>query len=141
MNLHNFIDKEVHENYWERDYNCATNILMLLSEIEGIKLDKQVLYSVSGLHGVDPMIAQCGLLSGGLMFLGIYSCEKNIPNSQLSKYYYDYSKYFQRKFGDTGCQNLNGNSKSLGLKPYACEDLTKDVVEFTINFIEKNIKN
>lgn len=140
MDLENFIDKEVHDNFWERDLNCSTNILMLLSQLNGIKLDKQVLYSVSGLHGVNPTISQCGLLTGSLMFLGIYAREKNIPNSQITKYYYDFSKYFQRKFGDTLCQSLNNEKENLGISPFSCEKLTKDVVTFTSSFIHKNIK-
>lgn len=140
MDIENFIDKQVHENYWEKDLNCATNILMLLSELTDIKLDKQILHSVSGFDGVNPLIAQCGLMSGALMFLGIYGREKNIPNSQLKSYSYDYSKYFQRKFGDTGCNSLNGKNSSLNLSPFSCEILTKDVVKFTFDFINKNFK-
>lgn len=140
MDILNFVDKEVHENYWEKDLNCCTNILMLLSEIKGIKLDKQVLYSVSGMHGLNPSAAPCGLLSGALMFLGIYGREKNIPNSQLTRHYYEYSKYFQRKFGDTSCKNLNKRKDALGLLPFSCEDLTKTVVIFTSDFIDKNLK-
>jgi len=140
MDIANFVDKQVHENFWEKDLNCSTNILMLLAEIKSIKLDKQVIHSVAGMDGLNPLKVPCGLLSGALMFLGIFGREKNIPNSQLSRHYYEYSKYFQRKFGDTSCKNLNSKKESLGLLPFSCENLTKDVVIFTIDFIDKHLK-
>ena len=67
-----YINQRVHELYWKNDYNCARTMLFCLREIFEVTLEKQTIISAAGLHGAGGFRAQCGLVEGGLMFIGIY---------------------------------------------------------------------
>ena len=66
-----YISKRVHELYWEKDINCARTALLCLSELFEIPLAPQTIQSAAGLHGAGGYRAQCGLVEGALMFIGI----------------------------------------------------------------------
>jgi hypothetical protein len=72
MIIEESIRKKVHDYYWEDDVNCATVMLKILSELHDLKLDQQVVNSAIGMHGAGRFGAQCGLVEGSLMFIGIF---------------------------------------------------------------------
>lgn len=65
------IEKMVHDLYWNEDINCARTMLMCLNEVFHFPLEPQILSSAIGLHGAVEFRVQCGLVEGGLMFIGI----------------------------------------------------------------------
>ena len=67
-----YIAKRVHELYWKEDINCARTTLACLSELFEISIEPQTSWSAVGLHGAGGYRAQCGLVEGTLMFIGIY---------------------------------------------------------------------
>ena len=62
----------VHNYYWIDDINCATATLKILSKAFSINISPQVIDSAIGMHGAGKYGAQCGLVEGSLMFIGIY---------------------------------------------------------------------
>ncbi len=66
------IRQRVSKSYWEQDRNCATTALSVLSEIFGIELHSQTIDSALAMHGAGKYGAQCGLVEGALMFMGIW---------------------------------------------------------------------
>ncbi|NLW00226.1 MAG: C_GCAxxG_C_C family protein, partial [Clostridiales bacterium] len=75
------VASRVHEYYWEYDWNCATTVLRILAAIDGIELNEQVLAAAVGMHGAGRYGAQCGLVEGGLMYLGIRYYEELGPGA------------------------------------------------------------
>lgn len=73
-----YITKRVHELYWEEDIDCARTALICLSEIFETALEPQTIRSAVGLHGAGGYRAQCGLVEGALMFIGIWSSYRYI---------------------------------------------------------------
>lgn len=67
-----FIEKKVHELYWDCDVNCARTMLICLGELFGVTYEPQTLNAAVGLHGAGGYRAQCGLVEGSLMFAGVY---------------------------------------------------------------------
>ncbi|RAZ94424.1 redox-active protein, partial [Klebsiella oxytoca] len=67
-----YITNRVHELYWEKDMNCARTTLLCLSELFEVAIEPQIMWSAVGLHGAGGYRAQCGLVEGTLMFIGIY---------------------------------------------------------------------
>jgi hypothetical protein len=59
------VASRVHAYYWEYDWICATMVLRILAEIDGIELNKQVLAAAVAMHGAGRYGAQCGLVEGG----------------------------------------------------------------------------
>ena len=62
----------VHELYWNNNINCARTAIICLSELFETVVEPQTIWSAIGMHGAGGYRAQCGLVEGTLMFIGIY---------------------------------------------------------------------
>ena len=67
-----YIRNLVHELYWNDDINCARTAIICLSELFETNVEPQTIWSAIGLHGAGGYRAQCGLVEGALIFMGIY---------------------------------------------------------------------
>lgn len=126
------IKSKVHEYYWADDINCATTTLKILAQLFGLKLEKQVLDSAIGLHGAGGFGAQCGLVEGCLLFIGILGHNKNMSKDKIVALCYKFAETFQKHFGSLNCSNLRpaGNSEHL------CESITVQAINFSCTFIK-----
>lgn len=70
--IEEYIRNRVHELYWKDDINCARTAIICLGELFEITVEQQTIWSAVGLHGAGGYRAQCGLVEGTLMFIGIY---------------------------------------------------------------------
>ena len=141
MNKIAFINKKVHKFYWQDDLNCATTTLKMFSLIFEIELDSQVINSAIGLHGAGEYGAQCGLVEGTLMFIGIRGHKINLSKEQIIKQCYFFAKKFEKEFGSLLCRELRPQGFSKDNPPHLCENITKKAILFSTEFIEKFIKN
>ncbi len=66
------VAKKVHELYWGSNVNCARTSLICLGDLFGVEIADQTLRAAIGLHGAGGFRAQCGLVEGPLMFIGLY---------------------------------------------------------------------
>lgn len=126
------IENKVHEYYWTHDINCATTTLKFLTQIFGLKLEQQVIDSAIGLHGAGGFGAQCGLVEGGLLFIGILGHNKNMPKDKIVAICYKFAETFQKHFGSLKCSDLRPNRNGEHL----CENLTVQAIDFSYNFIK-----
>jgi len=85
MAYEKFIKDRVHEYYWTDDINCATTTLKILSEAFAIKLKDQIIDAAIGMHGAGEFGAQCGLVEGTLMFMGIAGRARCIQDENIVK--------------------------------------------------------
>lgn len=134
-----FIFQQVHELYWKYDINCARTTLTCLASCFNMKLKEETLNATIGLHGAGGYRAQCGLVEGGLMFLGIYFHEREKTDVQIASICYDYADEFTKKFGSLKCYVLRPNGFTDQDPPHACEALTCKAILFAYEFIQ-NIK-
>lgn len=129
------INEIVHKLYWEQDVNCAGTILRCLGEAFQVKLDRQVLSAAAGMHGAGGYRAQCGLVEGVLLFIGIY-CELTGKDSgEAAKYCYEYAEAFTDRFGSLRCFDLRPGGFTEQDPPHLCEKLTCEAVLFACEFI------
>jgi C_GCAxxG_C_C family probable redox protein len=133
------INKRVHHYYWDDDINCAKATLKILSEIFGVNLSSQVLDSAIGMHGAGRFGAQCGLLEGTIMFIGIIGRERGCENGDIVNYCYNFSNEFQNTFGSLVCKELRPQGFKPENPPHLCEELTKKAVGLSVNYISKII--
>lgn len=131
-----FIQERVHELYWKEDVNCARTILICLGELFDVRLDSQTLSSAIGLHGAGGFRAQCGLVEGGLMFLGIYFSQFGKNEETIISLCYDYAEAFNQKFKSLRCYDLRPNGFTPNDPPHLCEKLTCEAVAFAYEFIK-----
>ena len=135
MKTEEFVKTRVFKYYWKDDINCATTTLKILSEVFEIELNKQVIDAAIGMHGAGKYGAQCGLVEGTLMFLGIFGRENNIPDNIIVDSCREFANQFENKFKSLQCSILRPEGFHPDNPTHLCEPLTCKAVEFSINFI------
>lgn len=135
-----YIINRVHELYWEDDVNCARTMLICLSELFKIPLEKQAFYAAAGLHGAGGYRAQCGLVEGALMFIGILYNEYGMTENETVLACYNYASAFETEFGSLRCFDLRPNGFSKEDPAHMCEKLTCRAVEFAYQYIAGSLK-
>lgn len=130
-----YIKEKVHELYYKYDINCARTTLVCLSELFGIKIEEQTCKAAVGLHGGGGFRGQCGLVEGGLMFIGIYFTYLEFDEKEIVSLCYDYSKSFTEQFGSLRCFDLRPGGFREDDPPHLCEELTCKAIDFTYRFI------
>ena len=105
-----------------------------------MKIDEQVIDAATGIGGIGEHGAQCGLVSGAIMFLGIMGKEKDWDGDQITDLTRKYAEEFHGKFECLECKVL----RPEGFKPEnpsnICEKLTCKAIIFDIYFIEKSFE-
>jgi len=137
--IQDIVSTMVHENYWINEHNCATTTLIVLSELFDIPLNPQVLSASRGMHGAGKYGAQCGLVEGTLMFIGIIASERSLDSQRIETLCYDYACQFVNEFGSLLCRELRPEGFKSENPPHLCEDLTIKSILFSVKFISTNL--
>jgi hypothetical protein len=127
--------ERVHEYYWRYDWNCAVTTLRVLAEVFEVPLTDQVTAAAVGMHGAGGYRAQCGLVEGALMFLGIIGQANGHPEKATIQACWDYAQQFEIRFGSLLCRELRPEGFGPDNPPHLCEALTRDAVSFDIQFV------
>lgn len=134
-----FINNKVHSYYWEDDLNCANTSLLTLSELFEINLCSQIVDAGIGMHGAGGYGAQCGLVCGGLMFIGILGKEKGLGTRDIVNTCFEFAKGFEKEFGSLDCRALRPQGFNPDNPPHLCEELTKKAIIFTQSYLDNCI--
>ncbi|WP_088185745.1 C-GCAxxG-C-C family protein [Desulfosporosinus sp. FKA] len=134
------IDKKVHNYYWNDDLNCATTTIKILSEIFQVNLSTHIIDAVIGMHGAGKYGAQCGLVEGTLLFIGIYGKQRSLSNDEIVNMCYDFAEKFEEEFGSLVCRTLRPQGFKPDNPPHLCEEITKKAIEFSRNYLSLVIK-
>jgi hypothetical protein len=135
------IQARVREYYWQDDINCATTNLKILSEIFSVELSDQVIDAALGMHGAGKYGAQCGLVEGTLMFLGIIGRMKGISDENIENSCNEFAGQFENRFRSLLCRVLRPEGFSDDNPPHLCEKLTCEAIGFNSDFIARFIHN
>ncbi len=130
-----FISNSVENYYRNHNLNCAQTTLLILAENFDTKLNEQVLKGAIGLNGAGQYRAQCGLVEGVLIFLGIYLQSKGINEKNIQEYCHLFATKFENKFGSLSCYHLRPGGFQPNDPPLLCENLTKESIKFSVQFI------
>ena len=134
MTTADLIRERVHEYYWEHDFNCAVTMLKILAEINGVALAPQVLAAATGMHGAGGNGAQCGLVEGAMMFVGIWGKEKGYSKDEIGEACRDFALAFIREFGSLDCRVRRPEGFKPENPPHLCEPLSVRAVMFATDF-------
>ena len=132
-----YISKRVHELYWDKDMNCARTSIICLSELFEITIEPQTVWSAIGLHGAGGYRAQCGLVEGTLMFIGIYLHILGKTEAEIVSDCYNFASAFEKRFGSLRCLELRPTGFSENDPPHMCENLTCSAIEFAYQYLLK----
>ena len=134
-----YICQKVHCYYWDEDVNCATTMLKILSEIYQIQLDNQVINAAIGMHGAGGYGAQCGLVEGSLMFIGILGRTRGVLPGEITGVCYSFAEEFEQEFVSLLCTRLRPQGFNPDNPPHLCEKLTQNAVRFTANYLDEKL--
>lgn len=134
MEAHELIDERV-TGYYEQ-FNCATTMIKILTELYGITICSQVIDSAIGMHGAGKFQAQCGLVEGSLMFIGILGRERGLADEMIVANCYNFANQFQQHFGSLVCRDLRPQGFRPENPPHLCVELEKKAVAFTAAYIQ-----
>lgn len=134
------LKQRVHTYYWEQNKNCATTMLLCLAEQFHISLTQQTLNAAIGMHGAGGYRAQCGLVEGALMFIGIYFANRK-TEEEIVRLCFAFAERFNNRFGSLVCKELRPQGFQKGDVSHVCEPLTVEAIAFTCQFLQEQIAN
>lgn len=131
--------QRVHDLYWNRNFNCARTMLACLGERFDIFIEPQTLQAATGMHGAGRFRAQCGLVEGALMFIGIAAAAAGKSDKDIEKLCFRFAEAFTTRFGSLLCRDLRPGGFRPSDPPHACESLTVDAVDFAEGFLQNTL--
>ena len=137
--LGKIIKETVHSEYYDRDANCATTSLICLGKLLDFEPCDQLMCASIGMHGAGGYRAQCGLVEGGLMAIGIIGSQRGLSKERIIKLCYVFAKSFEHQFGSLRCRELRPNGFTKDDPPHLCESLTIEACRFSYDFSFKYI--
>ena len=129
------VEERVHQHYWKDDLNCATTLLQILAEVACVELQPQVLDAALGLHGAGGHGAQCGLVEGPLLFLGVWGRRQGRSAGEIASACRSYAQAFESRFGSLLCRELRPQGFGPGNPPHLCERLTCEAGVFAVDYL------
>lgn len=139
MELRQLVRDRVHEYYWEHDWNCAVTTLRIVSEVFEVSLNQQILDAALGMHGAGGRRAQCGLVEGALMFIGIAGKAWSVTDETVVEACYDFAERFEERFGSLDCRELRPEGFKPENPPHLCEELTCNAILFDVRFVSDQL--
>jgi C_GCAxxG_C_C family probable redox protein len=134
------VEQRVHHAYWDQEWNCAETTLRVLAEVFDVVLDRQVLDAALGMHGAGGFRAQCGLVEGALMFIGIHGKAHGLTADEIAEMCYNFAEAFEQRFESLLCRELRPEGFAPDNPPHLCEDLTRRAMLFDIQFIAEVLR-
>ena len=135
MNQLEFVKRRVNEYYWKDNINCAETSLRILSGIFDLPLNDQVINSVLALPGAGQCGALCGIVSGTIMFMGIFGRKYGIDDKSIKDLCKKFTNTFETTFRSLQCRVLRPEGFHPDNPPHICESLTCNAVNISVQFV------
>ena len=111
--------------------------LKLLAEVHHVKLEDQVLKAALGMNGSGRYGAQCGLVEGMIMFLGIWGDLKGYSYGRIQMICNLYAEKFEKTFGSLTCGRLRPEAEATAEDPaHACRELKVKALLMDLAFLD-----
>jgi len=110
-------------------------MLRVLGAVTGQTIHEQVFAAATGMHGAGRYGAQCGLVEGGLMFLGVWGREMGRSEAWVAETCNAYAQGFERRFGSLLCRELRPQGFIDGQPPHMCEGLSVDAASWAVKWV------
>lgn len=130
-NMGAFVQQRVTTYFLTGDNNCAMTVLRVLSETFQTPVAQQVIDAAQCMPGAGGVDHLCGLVSGALMFVGVWGGQQGVHRQTLRPLTSDLSRAIQERFGSLMCSELR---LVEGCGPLAVAFLT-----FTIPYLETRL--
>jgi C_GCAxxG_C_C family probable redox protein len=131
MNMEPFVQQRVASYFVTGDNNCAMTVLRVLAEVFETPVTQQVIDAAQCLPGAGGVDHLCGLVSGALMFVGVWGGQQGLHRQLLRPLTSNFSQAVREHFGSLMCSDLR---RTEGCGPLAVAFLT-----FTISYLKTRL--
>ncbi len=131
QNMQTLVQQCVATYFVSGDNNCAMTVLRVLSEVFETPVAPQVIDAAQCMPGAGGVDHLCGLISGALMFVGVWGGQHGLHRQVLRPLTSGFSQAVQERFGSLMCSNLR---PAEGCGPLAVAFLT-----FAISYLENRL--
>ena len=130
-NMETFVQQRVAAYFVTGDNNCAMTVLRVLAETFETPVAQPVIDAAQCMPGAGGVEHLCGLISGALMFVGVWGAQQGLHRQTLRPLTSGFSQAVQERFGSLMCSDLRPVE---GCGPLAVAFLT-----FTISYFETRL--
>lgn len=138
--IREYVKGEVHHLYYDNDENCACTMLKCLSHLFSFPVHGDILAAALGMHGAGGYRAQCGLVEGTLMFIGLFGTAKDMDKAEIIKTCHDFAVSFEKKFSSLRCRELRPGGFNEDDPPHLCESITVEAVLFSFGYLKERFR-
>ncbi len=135
METRQWVAGEVRRHYWQENVNCARTVLAILAELGGVTVHPQVAAAATGLHGAGGFGAQCGLVEGGLMYIGIAGTARGLDDEAIGDLCQEFAAGFTAALGSLICRELRPEGFGPEVPLHACEGRSVDAAMYAVRFM------
>jgi hypothetical protein len=141
MTLEELVATRVERMYHDDDISCVHATLKILSEVFETKVAQQTYDSSWGMAGGGGSYGgQCGLIQGGIMFIGILGTNRGLDQDTLTQHCYDYSALAEKELGSLLCREIRPEGFAEDNPPDLCEPRTVQSIISTARFIAERFR-
>lgn len=130
-----WIEQRVDFYHTQQGNNCAVLSLKIFSELFEFSMHDQVVQAASAMNGSGRFGAQCGLVEGMIMFLGVYGTHRGVPYLDILGLANRYAASFTARFGSLVCRDLRPQGFGPEVPKTQCHTLIVDAVEMGSQFL------
>ena len=118
MDKDRFIRDRVQTYFVDGNDNCTMTSLRIQGEHFETPLDSQVLDAAQCVPGTIGTRETCGLITGGLMFIGVWGAQHHHPRETLNLLAQRMTSQVRHQFGSVCCRDLKveGGCGSLAVE-------------------------
>ena len=122
-----WLQEQVRLYFTSGKYNCTMTTLKVLTEVFEVPLHPQVLDAARMAPGAGGTGGLCGLATGALMFVGLWSAQQRIPRDRLRPLTQGMMAEIRERFGSMQCEVLEGD----------CSQLAVEMLDFLIPYLRQ----
>lgn len=111
-------------------------MLKILTELAGLDIHQDAMRAAIGMHGAGGYGAQCGLVEGGLMFIGIAGDLAGLTQKQVVDICSSYAGDFSLAFDSIVCREIRPQGFNPNNPPHLCEKTTVAAILFAVKFLQ-----
>ena len=122
--------------YHDHDLSCVHAVLKILGEVFDVEVSRQTFDASSGMFGGGGNYgAQCGLVQGAVMFVGILGSHRGMDKETLGTLCFDLSARIEKELGSLVCREIRPEGFADENPPHLCEPRSVQSIVSTTRFI------